>query len=399
MADVFLSYAREDIEQAQQIADALAHGGWTVWWDPKIRTGTEWEQVLLPELEIARCVVVLWSSRSIRSDWVLKEVEAAAERTVLVPALIEMSPIPATANTIQAADLTKWRGDLRAAEFQEFLNAVRERMLPTCEIRFRSLLEPEPETIESATKTLLDVAYRITERPRVGAYRPPNNPADRRRLERTIASVGVTIHWPTALTELFDASLDQELLTESLKRIPRRIPLLWLNLLSYSGPFPYYGTSFRTHEKYLEFASLKLYHYLFRRAEQKGLQIVPHTPLTRQLLSFPRWEGAVSVFFAPADELARAYVVKLDDKSLSPEVVIYGPRRLSEQAYEKSVSRSLFTDPVWLEEYFIPQYELLLAIEDPGRMVAYEGNAFIRKVTDSNGVDFPPERTKPSHDD
>lgn len=388
MADVFLSYAHEDLEHALQIAEALTRDGWTVWWDRRISTGTEWERVLLPELEKARCVVVLWSGHSVRSDWVRKEAEAAADRTVLVPALIETAPIPASTGSIQAANLTSWVGNPTAGEFEEFLNAVRERMLPACEIRFRSLLYPDPETVESLTKTLLQVANRITEAPRVGVYSPPRTNADQRRLQRTIASAPVTIHWPPELMELFDAAMDQDRLAERLERIPKRIPLLWLDLEPHFGPFQDYGSSFRIHQKYLGFASLALYHYLFHSAEQSGRHIDPQPPLTKQLLSYPRWEGAIPVFFEPTDELACAYVVRLDNQNLSPEVVVYGPRDRTVRAYEKSLDRSIFTDPTWLEEYFIPQYELLLAIEDPNRIVSYHGNAYIRKVTDWDGVDL-----------
>jgi hypothetical protein len=52
------------------------------------------------------------------------------------------------------------------------------------------------------------------------------------------------------------------------------------------------------------------------------------------------------------------------------------------------MNQSPYTDPTRLEECFIPQYELILAIEDPNRIVPYQGNAYIRKVTDRDGVDL-----------
>jgi hypothetical protein len=39
MADVFLSYAREDRATASLIAGALTSRGWSVWWDRKIAPG------------------------------------------------------------------------------------------------------------------------------------------------------------------------------------------------------------------------------------------------------------------------------------------------------------------------------------------------------------------------
>lgn len=39
MADVFLSYAREDLDIARQIAGALEREGWSVFWDRRTPPG------------------------------------------------------------------------------------------------------------------------------------------------------------------------------------------------------------------------------------------------------------------------------------------------------------------------------------------------------------------------
>src|SRR5215207_4306193 len=115
MADIFLSYAREDAPRAGQIVDALEHQSWTVWWDRRIQTGSEWRRTVLPELEQARCVVVLWSDHAAQSDWVIKEARAAVERTVLVPARLGDVSIPRALHALQVSDLRRWRGDRKAA--------------------------------------------------------------------------------------------------------------------------------------------------------------------------------------------------------------------------------------------------------------------------------------------
>ena len=73
MADIFLSYKREDVHSAKPLVQALGNDGWTVFWDPQIFSGDRWEAVLRKELDAASCVVVLWSRRSVQSEWVLRE--------------------------------------------------------------------------------------------------------------------------------------------------------------------------------------------------------------------------------------------------------------------------------------------------------------------------------------
>ena len=42
MTDIFLSYAREDLERIQPIVDALKEQGWAVFWDRRIPAGQTW---------------------------------------------------------------------------------------------------------------------------------------------------------------------------------------------------------------------------------------------------------------------------------------------------------------------------------------------------------------------
>lgn len=111
MSDVFLSYASEDRERAAQLAHALDQQGWSVWWDRKIIAGQAFDQAIERELEAARAVVVLWSAHSIASEWVKNEAAVAAERGVLVPALIDSVKLPLEFRRKQTVDLVGWQGD------------------------------------------------------------------------------------------------------------------------------------------------------------------------------------------------------------------------------------------------------------------------------------------------
>lgn len=110
MADVFISYASEDRESARKLASLLAARGWSVWWDRKIIAGQTFDQVIERELETAKSVVVLWSKDSVASEWVKNEATAAAERGVLVPALIGWVKLPLEFRRKQTVDLVGWDG-------------------------------------------------------------------------------------------------------------------------------------------------------------------------------------------------------------------------------------------------------------------------------------------------
>src|SRR4029453_2260828 len=121
MADIFISYAREDRALVRPIADALSAHGWSVWWDRQIRTGAAFDQVIAEELARARCVVVVWSHRSVASSWVREEAEEGRRRGILIPVLIDEARPPLGFGRIQAADLRDWTGAEMSEAFQKLI--------------------------------------------------------------------------------------------------------------------------------------------------------------------------------------------------------------------------------------------------------------------------------------
>ena len=73
MADIFISYKREEQPIAKKLADALQKKGWTVWWDPEVLTGERFHDIIDKELKESKCVVVLWSKLSVESENVKDE--------------------------------------------------------------------------------------------------------------------------------------------------------------------------------------------------------------------------------------------------------------------------------------------------------------------------------------
>lgn len=110
MTDIFLSYNEKDREQARRVAAMLEAVGWSVWWDRRIPAGETWRSVLEKALDNMRCMIVLWSSHSIESEWVYEEATEGRRLGKLIPVLIEAVRAPAGFREIQAADLTDWDG-------------------------------------------------------------------------------------------------------------------------------------------------------------------------------------------------------------------------------------------------------------------------------------------------
>jgi len=124
MADVFISYAREDRDAAMRIAQGLNAMGLDTFWDTEIPPGQTWADYIEAKLVNSKAVIVLWSAHSTRSHYVREEARIARDRSRLIPAQIEGGPLPFGFGEVQTADLTQWRGDYTAEAWSRFANAV-----------------------------------------------------------------------------------------------------------------------------------------------------------------------------------------------------------------------------------------------------------------------------------
>jgi formylglycine-generating enzyme required for sulfatase activity len=124
VAEIFISYAREDIDAARRLAVELEKRGWSVFWDRRIPAGRRFADVIALQLDAAKCVIALWSSAASTSDWVLEEAEEALRRNILAPALIEAIRPPMGFRRIHAADLIGWRGEGTHEGFAQLLEDI-----------------------------------------------------------------------------------------------------------------------------------------------------------------------------------------------------------------------------------------------------------------------------------
>lgn len=129
VANVFISYKREDSEIAGRIAAALRDQGLTVWFDEEITARESWDATIEREIEAAAAVVVLWTPRSIGSDWVRTEAHYAMERGKLVPVCIEDCVIPIAFLLRQTIQLIGWDGNDQNRQWRKLLTWVEDLVL------------------------------------------------------------------------------------------------------------------------------------------------------------------------------------------------------------------------------------------------------------------------------
>ncbi len=130
MADVFISYKREDRPRILPLAQALERDGYTVWWDLDLVTGERWGARIKTELDAAKAVIVVWTAASVAanntyaSEFIENEANEAARRGVLAPVLLDDGRIPWTHQQKQYADLVGWRGDIRHIGYAQLIEGV-----------------------------------------------------------------------------------------------------------------------------------------------------------------------------------------------------------------------------------------------------------------------------------
>jgi hypothetical protein len=133
MSDIFISYAREDLERVKPIVEELEKNGWSVFWDRNLRPGSRWAIEITKALDESRCVLVVWSSASINAEkhhWVREEAETGRERGILVPLRLDDVVLPLGFRSIHAADLLNWNKNSDDPQFQQLIDAITDIIPP-----------------------------------------------------------------------------------------------------------------------------------------------------------------------------------------------------------------------------------------------------------------------------
>ncbi|MGD1891961.1 MAG: TIR domain-containing protein [Cyclobacteriaceae bacterium] len=102
--DVFLSYCRDNIAEAQQIQQQLQSQGITVWRDQEsIYGGQQWPKIIGESIAVRKLFVLLWSEAAANSHFVEFEWNTAlALKKIIIPILLDDTPLPSALSSFQA---------------------------------------------------------------------------------------------------------------------------------------------------------------------------------------------------------------------------------------------------------------------------------------------------------
>ncbi|MGR9106846.1 MAG: toll/interleukin-1 receptor domain-containing protein [Gammaproteobacteria bacterium] len=125
--DVFVAYARKDQSRVEKIVRFLEAKGFSVFWDLDIRAGEDWHAMLLEKLDQARCVLVVWSKISEKSEAVLEEAREANKCKKYFPVVLEdLNEPPIYYRSKQFLKLGGTEVDSRNADMEKLAAGIRD---------------------------------------------------------------------------------------------------------------------------------------------------------------------------------------------------------------------------------------------------------------------------------
>jgi hypothetical protein len=118
MADIFISYAREDADAVTRLAAALQEAGYSSWWDRNLTSGSRYLKETEAELKAAKTVLVVWSQASVESHWVADEAAVGRDENRLAAVTFDGSTPPLGYRQFQVTDFSHWKGGANEPQFQ-----------------------------------------------------------------------------------------------------------------------------------------------------------------------------------------------------------------------------------------------------------------------------------------
>jgi hypothetical protein len=124
MADVFISYKREERDRCVAIHDRLTALKFSVWFDARLELTVPFRREIAQELAAAKAVLVLWSNASSDSDFVQDEASRGQQAGKLISVRIEACDIPLGFGARHGGDLIETTFDRRDENWMKVLRRL-----------------------------------------------------------------------------------------------------------------------------------------------------------------------------------------------------------------------------------------------------------------------------------
>lgn len=122
--NVFVSYASSD----RPVVEALVHQfqpNMIVWWDRELIAGQTYSKELFAKIARADLTLVAWSTKAARSKWVTNEVKHALRHSIVIPLLLDDTPLPPNLAHIDGIDLRGWDTLTETREVAQLMRDVK----------------------------------------------------------------------------------------------------------------------------------------------------------------------------------------------------------------------------------------------------------------------------------
>lgn len=125
MADVVISYGREQEPMAANVARAAEADGYSVWWDHDIPAHRAYASLIEEKFQAAKAVIVIWSPAAVQSEWVRAEADLARSQRKLIQVSVQDTIPPLPFSQIQFAPLQAWDGSPDHPEWRRVRASLR----------------------------------------------------------------------------------------------------------------------------------------------------------------------------------------------------------------------------------------------------------------------------------
>ncbi|WP_395645374.1 toll/interleukin-1 receptor domain-containing protein [Terricaulis sp.] len=177
MADIFISYKRQDTARIQPLVRFLECAGYSIWWDQGIEPGDEWFNRILDELEHSALTIGVWTQASVDGrgaftpnqdgKYYVRIEHNKTKAGRLLPVVLDEGRIAVEFEHVQAVSLIGWNGEASAEGCARLLARV-QALLGSRTSVASALAEAEAERARAqAEREKADAEKRATEAARL----------------------------------------------------------------------------------------------------------------------------------------------------------------------------------------------------------------------------------------